>query len=205
MLGEYAKTRIGNYANRARRVMRAAAKGAAPTMNPEWKRGMSEARQHFDALRARWPRAFPASDHDVRPLASGAAAIVAAEMGWSEAYTRGVLRIWKARSAYCRACLIYPGRIALDGSPTGEVVDDEARAMAREQLELRKRRREAERQATVAAREARRGPSSAAPSASARDAAEASRVRSLAPGAPKPNRRRRRLKRDEGSRTAGRS
>lgn len=129
--------------------MRAAAKGAAPTMNPELKRGLSEARQHFEALRARWPRAFPASDLDVRPLASGAAAIVAAEMGWPEAYTRGVLRIWKARSAYCRACLSYPGRIALDGSPTGEVVDDEARAMAREQLELRKRRREAERQATA--------------------------------------------------------
>jgi sRNA-binding protein len=171
--------------------MRAAAKGAAPTMNPELKRGMSEAHQHFDALCARWPCAFPASDRDVRPLASGAAAIVAAEMGWQEAYARGVLRIWKARSAYCRACLIYPGRIALDGSPTGEVVDDEARAMARELLELRKRRREAERQATTGAREARRGPSSATPSASA------SRVRSLAPGAPKPNRRRRRLRRDE--------
>ena len=75
--------------------------------------------------------------------------IVAAEMGWQEAYARGVLRIWKARSAYCRACLSYPGRIALDGSPTGEVVADEARAMAREQLELRKRRREAERQASA--------------------------------------------------------
>jgi sRNA-binding protein len=112
-------------------------------MNPELKRGMSEARQHFEALRARWPRAFPASDHALRPLASGAAAIVAAEMGWPEAYARGVLRIWKARSAYCRACLSCPGRIALDGSPTGEVVDDEARAMAREQLELRKRRRQA--------------------------------------------------------------
>jgi sRNA-binding protein len=120
------------------------------TMNPELKRGLSEARQHFEALRARWPRAFPASDHDVRPLASGAAAIVAAEMGWPAAYARGVLRIWKARSAYCRACLSHPGRTALDGSPTGEVVDDEARAMAREQLELRKRRREAERQATMA-------------------------------------------------------
>jgi hypothetical protein len=47
------------------------AKGAAPTMNPEWKRGMSEARQHFEALRARWPRAFPASDPELRPRASG--------------------------------------------------------------------------------------------------------------------------------------
>ena len=45
--------------------------------------------------------------------------------------------------------LSWGGRIALDGSPTDEVVDDEARAMAREQLELRKRRREAERQATA--------------------------------------------------------
>jgi sRNA-binding protein len=118
-------------------------------MNPEWKRGLTEARQHFDALGARWPRAFPASDHDVQPLASGAAAIVAAEMGWPEAYARGVLRIWKSRSAYCRACLIYPVRIALDGAPTTETVDDAARAMAREQLELRKRRREAERKTTA--------------------------------------------------------
>jgi hypothetical protein len=44
-------------------------------MNPELKRGMSEARQHFEALCAGWPRDFPASDLDVRPLASGGSMI----------------------------------------------------------------------------------------------------------------------------------
>jgi sRNA-binding protein len=50
---------------------------------------------------------------------------------------------WKARKPYCDAILCYSTRIALDGSPSGETVDDEARAVAAEQLELRKRRREA--------------------------------------------------------------
>ena len=34
---------------------------------------------------------------------------------------------WKKRSAYCRAVLNYPTRIALDGSLTDEIVDDLAR------------------------------------------------------------------------------
>jgi hypothetical protein len=41
---------------------------------------------------------------------------------------------WKARKPYCDAILCYSTRIALDGSPSGETVDDEARAVAREQL-----------------------------------------------------------------------
>jgi hypothetical protein len=105
------------------------------TMNPEWKRGLNEAHQHFEALRARWPLAFPAKNPDVRPLASSVAPIVAATMGWPEPYASGVLRGWKARYAYCRACLVYPTRIALDGSLTEETVDDEARAMAKRRTE----------------------------------------------------------------------
>ena len=118
-------------------------------MNPATKRGLTEARQHFEALRARWPQAFPAKGHEVRPLALGATSIVAAEMGWPNAYARGVLLNWKMRESYCRAILDWPERITLDGSPSGEAVDDEARAMAHEQIIRIKARRaklEAERQ-----------------------------------------------------------
>ena len=123
-------------------------------MNPEIKRGLTEARQHFEALRARWPQAFPAKGHEVRPLALGATSIVAAEMGWPNAYARGVLMSWKMREAYCRAILDCPERITLDGAPSGETVDDEARVMAHEQIiriKARRARQEAERKARPAA------------------------------------------------------
>jgi sRNA-binding protein len=108
-------------------------------MNPETIRGFEEARQQFEA-RARWPKAFLAKGHEVRPLQTRIRQSIAAEMGWSTAYTGGVLRIWTARPQYCRACLTYPTRIALDGSPTDELVDDDARAMARERLDELARR-----------------------------------------------------------------
>jgi hypothetical protein len=44
------------------------------------------------------------------------------------------LERWKRRDAYCRAVLDYPTRIALDGSQTGETVDDFARAAACEDI-----------------------------------------------------------------------
>ena len=106
-----------------------------------------EASQQFVALRARWPKAFPVNGRDVRPLAVGVARIVAAEMGWSVGHARAVLGMWKARDPYCRACLLYPKRIALDGSLTDELVDDEARAMARERIEARKERKQREAEA----------------------------------------------------------
>ena len=53
------------------------------------------------------------------------------EFGWSPAYARAVLTVWKLRPSYCQAILRYPTRINLDGSPTGEDVDDAARATAR--------------------------------------------------------------------------
>ena len=59
-----------------------------------------EASQQFEALRARWPKAFPAKASDVRPLAVGVVPIIAAEMGWSWGYARAVLGVWKARDAY---------------------------------------------------------------------------------------------------------
>jgi sRNA-binding protein len=61
--------------------------------------------------------------------------ISAAEaFGWSAAYTRAVLRVWKSRAAYCTAVLAHPTRINLDGSAIDEEVDEKARALAKEQL-----------------------------------------------------------------------
>jgi ProQ/FINO family len=70
-------------------------------------------------LREKWPAAFPVKLHNVRPLAVGAPGEIAAAMGWSLAYTRGVLIPWKMSPAYCRAVLSHDQRIALDGSPAG--------------------------------------------------------------------------------------
>ncbi len=103
------------------------------TKKDEWQRGAKDARQAFELLRARWPKAFPAKSHEVRPLASAVPAIVEA-LGWSPQYAKGVLSVWKGREAYCRAVLAYPQRIDLNGSPT-EDIDDEARALAKGRLE----------------------------------------------------------------------
>ncbi len=98
------------------------------------KRGAQEARQAFELLRARWPQAFPAKAHEIRPLANVTADLQEA-FGWSRDYTKGVLMAWKAREAYCRAILLYPNRVKLDGSVIEDAVDDEARAMATARLE----------------------------------------------------------------------
>ena len=52
------------------------------------------------------------------------------------AFTHGVLMVWKSRVAYCNAVLCYNERINLDGSPSGFMVDDAARAMATQQLAM---------------------------------------------------------------------
>ncbi len=104
------------------------------TKKDEWRRGAKDARQAFELLRARWPKAFPAKSHEVRPLANVTADLQEA-FGWSRDYTKGVLTAWKAREAYCRAILLYPNRVKLDGSVIEDAVDDEARAMATARLE----------------------------------------------------------------------
>jgi len=43
--------------------------------------------------------------------------------------------VWKLRDTYCRAVLQYAQRIDLDGTASGEEVDDEARQHAKEQLD----------------------------------------------------------------------
>jgi sRNA-binding protein len=102
-------------------------------MKSEFGRGVEESPQQITALRERWPLAFPVKPHDVRPLALGAAGNIAATMGWSLPYTRGVLCRWKMATAYCRAVLSHDHRIALDGTPA-EAVDAEAKELAKTQL-----------------------------------------------------------------------
>ena len=118
----------------------------------DWKRGASESRQQIELLRARWPKAFPAKGHEVRPLANAAPAIAEA-LGCSNAYARGVLSPWVLREAYCRAVLAHAMRINLDGSETELTVDDEARAMATARLALiaARKAQEPERKARAAA------------------------------------------------------
>ena len=120
-------------------------------VNAEKKRGYQEAGIQFEALRARWPLAFPAKSHLVRPLAVGVLDTIAAEMGWTRFYTRAVLERWKGRDAYCQAVLRHPARIALDGSETGDVVDDAAWANARETLARNERGRERRKMTTAPA------------------------------------------------------
>jgi hypothetical protein len=49
--------------------------------------------------------AFPKQASLVRVLANGTAKTIAAAFGWSVAYTRAVLRVWKSRAAYCTVVL----------------------------------------------------------------------------------------------------
>jgi len=97
-------------------------------------RGVKEARTEIDVLRAKWPAIFN-DPKTIKPLASSVLSEVAAALGWSLGYTRGVFHLWKSRSDYCRAVLRDSVRVHLDGSPSEEVVDDRAREMAKAQLD----------------------------------------------------------------------
>ena len=96
-------------------------------------RGAKESSQQLEVLRERWPLAFPIKHQDVRPLATSAVGVIAATMGWSTGYTRGVLFGWKMTAAYCRAVLSHDQRIALDGA-LAEPVDANAKALAAKRL-----------------------------------------------------------------------
>jgi hypothetical protein len=102
----------------------------------EWRRAREENGQQLKELQARWPQAFPRDPKDVRPLAGTALHEIAAAMGWSKPYTRALLSCWKNRGPYCRAVLCYNSRIALSGEITEQVVDDDARKLARARLDV---------------------------------------------------------------------
>ena len=97
-------------------------------------RGVKAARTEIEVLRAKWPAIFN-DPKTIKPLASSVLSEVAAALGWTLGYTRGVFHVWKSRNDYCRAVLCESVRVHLDGSPSEEVVDDLAREMAKAQLD----------------------------------------------------------------------
>ncbi len=97
-------------------------------------RGVKEARPAIEALKVKWPAIFN-DPKTIKPLASSVLSQVAAALGWSLGYTRGVFHVWKSRNDYCRAFLRDSVRVLLDGSPSQEVVDDRAGEMAKAQLD----------------------------------------------------------------------
>jgi sRNA-binding protein len=102
--------------------------------NSEARRAYRESRTAITVLRQRWPAAFPETPQQVRPLIAGLTPLIAAALDWSHPYTRAVLRTWKLRPAYCRAVLENPVRFDLDGNPTEQPVDEDARTMAKTRL-----------------------------------------------------------------------
>ena len=112
--------------------------GAAPITsdrNSEARRAYRESRTAIALLQQRWPAAFPQTPQQVRPLIAGLTPLIAATLNWSHPYTRAVLRTWKLRPAYCRAVLDHPVRFDLDGNPTDQPVDEDARTMAKTRLD----------------------------------------------------------------------
>jgi sRNA-binding protein len=127
-------------------------------------RGAKESGQQLAVLREKWPLAFSIKHQDVRPLAASAVGVIAATMGWSTAYTRGVLFVWKMSPVYCRAVLSHDQRIALDGT-LAELVDAEAKAKATQRL------------AQIAAKAAKKAAAPPAAPAPLRDRVRASLLR----------------------------
>jgi len=93
-----------------------------------------EASAVIDVLRAHWPAAFPQSPDLIRPLATDVAAIIAERTGWSKRYTASVLAVWKRQPAYSEAMLRYDRRYDLTGAATEQIIDDNSRTRAREQV-----------------------------------------------------------------------
>jgi sRNA-binding protein len=121
-------------------------------------RGLKEARTQIEVLKEKWPAIFN-DPKNVRPFARSVLLEVAAALGWSNGYTRGVFKVWKGRNAYCRAVLCYSVRINLDGSPSEEVVDDRDRALAKAQLDQNSVRYAARRARELAEANAKDAPS----------------------------------------------
>ena len=111
-----------------------AAAPLTPDHKSEAQRAYREARIAIALLQQRWPAAFPEGPQQVRPLITGLTPLIAAALGWSHPYTRAVLRTWKLRPAYCRAVLAHPVRFDLDGNPTDQPVDEDARTQAKLRL-----------------------------------------------------------------------
>jgi len=102
----------------------------------EARRAYQEWRTAIALLQQRWPAAFPEAPQQIRPLIPGLTPLIAATLDWNHPYTRAVLRTWKLRPAYCHAVLAHPVRFDLDGNPTNQSVDEDARTMAKARLAM---------------------------------------------------------------------
>src|SRR3954454_20418554 len=111
----------------------------------EARRAYQEVRVAIALLQQRWPAAFPEAPQQIRPLITGLTSLIATALDWSHPYTRAVLRTWKLRPAYCHAVLAHPVRFDLDGNPTDQPVNEDARTQAKLRLATwaNKRRRPA--------------------------------------------------------------
>src|SRR3954452_297525 len=100
----------------------------------EARRAYREWRTAITLLQQRWPAAFPETPQQVRPLIAGITPLLAAALDWSYPYARAVLRTWKLLPAYCRAVLVHPVRFDLNGNPTDQSVEEDARTQAKVRL-----------------------------------------------------------------------
>jgi len=137
-------------------------------MASDFNRGLQDSSSQFPALREKWPIAFPVKPHDVSPLALGAVDEIAAAMGWSVPYARGVLILWKMGPAYCHAVLRCDHRIALDGSPA-EPIDAEAKDLATKRLAALAARKAKKAEPTKPAKPAKASRPTPSPEPSKRD------------------------------------
>ena len=97
-----------------------------------------EANAAIDVLRAHWPAAFPQSPDLIRPLGNDVVAPIAERTGWSKRYTASVLAVWRRQPAYSEAVLRYNRRYDLTGAATEQIIDDNSRKRACEQICRRK-------------------------------------------------------------------
>jgi sRNA-binding protein len=111
-----------------------AAAPITPDHKSEARRAYREARTAIALLQQRGPAAFPQTPQQVRPLITGLTSLIAAALDWSHPYTRAVLRTWKLRPAYCHAVLAHPVRYDLEGRPTDQPVNEDARTQAKARL-----------------------------------------------------------------------
>jgi sRNA-binding protein len=105
-----------------------------PALGPQFRgEPNEECTAAIAVLQERWPVAFPENSALIRPLAEkNLVETIAENTGWSKRYTRGVLSVWKRRTAYSRSVLRYQRRYDLTGAETDESISEQARSRAAE-------------------------------------------------------------------------
>ena len=98
----------------------------------EYRRGRQDAATAIERLQTLWPAAFPKDFRSIKPLGSEIVLEVAATTGWNKQYTLGVLSVWRSRVAYRAAVLRSEHYHDLNGQPTDNLIDEDARLRARQ-------------------------------------------------------------------------